>query len=69
MAKAFDVSFLFQLSSVTGKEAETDAPHKSNVQATPVSVFFFKTPTQNLKQFTFAPCCEIYLARNGARTR
>ena len=31
-----------------------------------MSVFLFKTPTQNLKLLPFAPCCEIYLACNGA---
>ena len=69
LAKAFAVSFLFELSSDMGKEAETNVVCESRVRATPVSVFFFKTPTQNLKLLAFAPCCEIYLARNGARTR
>ena len=68
-AKAFDVSFLFQLSSVIGREAKIDAPHKSKVRATSVSATFFKSHSQKLKLPAFAPCCEIYLARNGARTR
>ena len=52
--KSFCFSVRFQLSSITGKEAETDAPHKSNVRATPVSAAFFKPHSQKLKMLNFA---------------
>ena len=49
-----------------GKRQKLTPFCESRVRATPVSVFFFKTPTQNLKMPAFAPCCESYLACNGA---
>ena len=60
------VSFLFQLSSVTEKEAETNVVCKSKVRATSMFASFLNLQTQKLKLSAFAPCCEIYLARNGA---
>jgi hypothetical protein len=44
-----DLVVLFELSSITGNEAKTEVFCKSRVRVTPVSVFFLKTPTQNLK--------------------
>ena len=49
-----------------GKRQKLTPFCESRVRATPVSVFFFKTPTQKPKLSAFAPCCEIYLACNGA---
>ena len=65
-ARLFTFPFLFEILSITGKEAEAIVFCESRVRATPVSVFFFKTPTQKPKLSAFAPCCEIYLACNGA---
>ena len=67
--KSFYFSVRFQLSSIAGREAETNVVCKSKVRATSVSATFFKSHSQKLKLSAFAPCCEIYLARNGARTR
>ena len=66
LAKAFAVSFLFQLSSVIGREAETDVFCKSGVRATSMFASFLNLQTQNLKLSAFASCCATCRACNGA---
>jgi hypothetical protein len=51
--KSFCYPVLLQLSSITGREEKADVLYKSRVRATPVSVFFLKTPTQALNPPTF----------------
>ena len=53
MARSFAFSFLFKLSSITGREAETNVVCKSKVCATPVSAAFFKPHSQKLKMPNF----------------
>ncbi|MBO5755770.1 MAG: hypothetical protein J6R89_06920, partial [Clostridia bacterium] len=64
--KSFCYPVLLQLSSITGREEKADVLYKSRVRATPVSVFFLKTPTQRLKLQPFAPQSEKSLIFRGA---